>query len=48
MPNTTIITISQKIVDELEKKRLTDIAKKYLPDNIKDKKYFIPKDWEVI
>ena len=33
MPNTTIITISQKIVDETEKKRLTDIAKKYLPDN---------------
>ena len=33
MPNTTIITISQKIVDEEEKIRLTNIAKKYLPDN---------------
>ena len=33
MPNTTIITISQKIEDEKEKVRLTDIAKKYLPEN---------------
>lgn len=33
MPNTTIITISQKIENEEEKTRLTNIAKKYLPDN---------------
>ena len=33
MPNTTIITISQKIEDEKEKLRLTNIAKKYLPEN---------------
>ena len=33
MPNTTIITISQKIEDEQEKERLTNIAKKYLPAN---------------
>lgn len=33
MPNTTIITISQKIEDEKEKLRLTNIAKKYLPQN---------------
>lgn len=33
MPNTTIITISQKIEDEQEKVRLTNIAKKYLPAN---------------
>lgn len=33
MPNTTIITISQKITDEQEKIRLTEIAKKYLPEN---------------
>ena len=33
MPNTTIITISQKIQNEEEKQRLTDIAKKYLPEN---------------
>lgn len=33
MPNTTIITISQKIENEEEKIRLTNIAKKYLPDN---------------
>ena len=33
MPNTTIITISQKIEDEKEKERLTSIAKKYLPSN---------------
>ena len=33
MPNTTIITISQKIEDEQEKERLTNIAKKYLPTN---------------
>jgi len=33
MPNTTIITISQKIVNEEEKIRLTNIAKKYLPNN---------------
>lgn len=33
MPNTTIITISQKIEDEKEKARLTNIAKKHLPDN---------------
>lgn len=33
MPDTTIITISQKIEDEKEKERLTSIAKKYLPEN---------------
>ena len=33
MPNTTIITISQKIENEEEKKRLTNIVKKYLPEN---------------
>ena len=33
MPNTTIITISQKIENEQEKERLTNIAKKYLPAN---------------
>ena len=33
MPNTTIITISQKIEDKVEKERLTSIAKKYLPQN---------------
>lgn len=33
MPNTTIITISQKIEDENEKARLTEIVKKYLPNN---------------
>lgn len=33
MPNTTIITISQKIENEEEKIRLTTIAKKHLPEN---------------
>ena len=33
MPNTTIVTISQKIEDEKERKRLTNIAHKYLPKN---------------
>ena len=33
MPNTTIVTISQKIEDEHEKERLTNIAHKYLPQN---------------
>ncbi len=33
MPNTTIITVSQKITDEAEKNRLTSIAAKYLPQN---------------
>jgi len=33
MPNTTIVTISQKIENEEEKNRLTNIAKKYLPNN---------------
>jgi len=33
MPNTTIITISQKIENEEEKIRLTNIAQKYLPEN---------------
>ena len=33
MPNTTIITISQKIENEEEKQRLTNIVKKYLPKN---------------
>ena len=33
MPNTTIVTISQKIEDEEEKERLTNIAHKYLPEN---------------
>lgn len=33
MPNTTIVTISQKIENEEEKERLTNIAHKYLPKN---------------
>ena len=33
MPNTTIITISQKIENEEEKNRLTEIVRKYLPEN---------------
>jgi len=33
MPNTNIITISQKITDEKEKERLISIAQKYLPEN---------------
>ncbi len=33
MPNTNIVTISQKIVDEKEKKRLLDIIKAELPEN---------------
>lgn len=33
MPNTTIITVSQKIEHEEEKNRLIAIAKKYLPEN---------------
>lgn len=33
MPNTTIITISQKIENENEKNRLIKIAKKYLPQD---------------
>jgi len=33
MPNTTIVTVSQKIENEKEKQRLTDIAHKYLPNN---------------
>lgn len=33
MPNTTIITVSQKIEHEEEKNRLITIAKKYLPEN---------------
>lgn len=33
MPETTIITLSQKIQNEEEKERLTNIAKKYLPEN---------------
>ena len=33
MPNTKIITVSQKIENEEEKIRLTNIAKKYLPQN---------------
>lgn len=33
MPNTKIVTISQKIENENEKIRLTNIAKKYLPEN---------------
>ena len=33
MPNTKIITISQKIENEKEKVRLIEIAKKYLPEN---------------
>ena len=33
MPNTTIVTVSQKIENEQEKTRLTNIAKKYLPPN---------------
>lgn len=34
MPETTIVTISQKIDDEKEKNRLKDIIKKILPENI--------------
>ena len=33
MPNTTIVTVSQKIENEEEKNRLTSIAQKYLPNN---------------
>ena len=33
MPNTNIVTISQKIVDEKEKQRLLDIIKTELPEN---------------
>lgn len=33
MPNTTIVTVSQKIDDEQEKLRLANIAQKYLPAN---------------
>lgn len=33
MPNTTIVTVSQKIDNEQEKVRLTNIAQKYLPAN---------------
>lgn len=33
MPETTIVTVSQKIENEEEKIRLTNIAKKYLPEN---------------
>ena len=33
MPNTNIVTISQKIVDEKEKQRLIDIIKSKLPEN---------------
>lgn len=33
MPNTNIVTISQKIVDEKEKQRLLDIIKAELPEN---------------
>ena len=33
MPNTNIVTISQKIVDEKEKQRLLDIIKSELPEN---------------
>lgn len=33
MPNTTIVTVSQKIENEEEKNRLIAVAKKYLPKN---------------
>ena len=33
MPNTNIVTISQKIIDEKEKQRLLDIIKAELPEN---------------
>ena len=33
LPNTTIVTTSLKIEDEKEKERLTNIVKKYLPEN---------------
>ena len=33
MPNASFITISQKIEDENERKRLKELVKKYLPDN---------------
>lgn len=56
MPNTKIITISQKIEDQEEKIRLTNIAKKYLPENCgviirtsaeKQSEEFIKKDIEI-
>jgi len=34
LPNTPFITISQKICDEKERERLTNIVKKYLPENM--------------
>lgn len=55
MPNTTIITVSQKIENEEEKIRLTNIARKYLPQNCgviirtaaeKQSEEFIKKDIE--
>lgn len=33
MPETTIVTVSQKIEDQNERQRLTNIAQKYLPNN---------------
>lgn len=33
MPNATFVTVSQKIEDENERKRLKEIAQKYLPEN---------------
>lgn len=33
LPNANFITVSQKITDEAEKKRLKEIAKKYLPEH---------------
>ena len=34
MPNATFVTVSQKIENEEERKRLKEIAQKYLPENM--------------
>lgn len=34
LPNSPFITISQKIIDKSERERLTNIVKKYLPENM--------------
>ena len=34
LPNSPFITISQKIIDVAERKRLTDIARKYIPEGM--------------
>lgn len=57
MPNTTIITVSQKIESEEEKNRLITIAKRYLPKNCgviirtsaeKQPEELIKKDIEIV